>query len=99
MFIWVRWTVPRFRYDQVMSLGWKVMIPLLVVYVAALGGVMLWMEGAGIEFGLRYMVYLTLVNVVLVAGIVFWLDRRRVITGSAWRQRRHQLPRQARQRG
>jgi len=36
LFIWVRWTVPRFRYDQVMRLGWRVLLPLaianLVVY-------------------------------------------------------------------
>jgi len=39
VFIWVRWTIPRFRYDQLMNLGWKVMFPLSllnIIWVAAL---------------------------------------------------------------
>lgn len=41
-FMWVRWTIPRFRYDQLMNLGWKVMIPLALLNMLATGGIILW---------------------------------------------------------
>lgn len=41
-FIWVRWTVPRFRYDQLMKLGWKMLIPLAIVNLVATGACILY---------------------------------------------------------
>jgi len=37
LYVWVRWTVPRFRYDQVMRLGWKVMLPLSLLNIFVTG--------------------------------------------------------------
>lgn len=40
-YMWVRWTVPRFRYDQLMNLGWKILIPLSIINILITGGVIL----------------------------------------------------------
>lgn len=44
-FMWVRWTIPRFRYDQLMRLGWNVMIPLALLNMLITGAVVLYRQG------------------------------------------------------
>lgn len=81
VYIWVRWTVPRFRYDQIMDLGWKVLLPTALAYITLVGTTILVLDSLGMEFGLWYGLVLSAVNLVAMMIFLFVVDRGRTITG------------------
>jgi len=92
-YIWIRWTLPRFRYDQLMSLGWRFMLPLALAYIVIVASVTLALDAAGVGRGVTFGLILLAMNVVLVLLLFVVLDRGRVISPASARTRAEELRR------
>src|SRR5690606_22927251 len=83
MFVWLRGTLPRLRYDQFMRLGWKVLIPLALVWIVALGGVRV-VQQTDLTTAQRVVIVGGAALVALLVGML-WPTRTRAVPSAAGR--------------
>ena len=92
-FIWIRWTLPRFRYDQLMSLGWKFMLPVALAYIVIVASAILGLDYLGLDRGRNFGLAMFGLNLVLLVLLFVILDRGRIISPAYSRVERERMAR------
>jgi NADH-quinone oxidoreductase subunit H len=93
MFIWIRWTVPRFRYDQLMSLGWRVMLPAALGYIVLVATALLVLQSIGINPGPMHSFILLIMNICALLVLFVMVDEGRIISPAYGRAQQARIAR------
>ena len=93
LYMWIRWTLPRFRYDQLMSLGWKILLPMSLAYIMVMAGAILGLNAFGVPRDWHFALSMLALNLVIVVLVFGWLDRGRIVSPASSRISARELAR------